>query len=99
MDLLLVVPVAVAVALITLVLCDLAGSIARAKGRPYWLFFAFGLLLWFPALITALLLSDRHGVTPGPNPRRAETAVATVVVVLGALAAAAGIGAALAYAP
>ena len=56
MELPVVVAVAVAAALVTLLMCDLAGGVARAKGRSYWGFFAFGLLLWFPALITALLL-------------------------------------------
>lgn len=94
-----VVPVAIVVALLTLVLCDLAGGIARAKGRSYWLFFAFGLLLWFPALITALALPAKAEVPAGPAPRRSERIGATVLAVLGALAAAAGLVAAVAFAP
>ena len=96
-------PVAVALAvvgaLVTLVLCDLAGGIARAKGRSYWLFFAFGLLLWFPALIVALALPPRGDVPEGPAPRRLESVVATVLLAVAALAAAAGIAAAVSYAP
>jgi energy-coupling factor transporter transmembrane protein EcfT len=98
-ELLPVVALAVVGALLTLLLCDLAGDIARAKGRSYWLFFAFGLLLWFPALIVALRLYDRTGVEPAPEPGAAESAVAAVLVALAAFAAVAGFGAALAYAP
>ena len=94
-----VVPVAIVVALLTLVLCDLAGAIARAKGRSYWLFFAFGLLLWFPALITALLLPARAEIQAGPEPRRLERHGATVLAVLGALVAGAGLVSAVAFAP
>lgn len=99
MDLSLVVPVAVVGALLTLVLCDLAGGIARAKGRSYWLFFAFGLLLWFPSLITALALPARHDVADGPGPRRAETVLSAALAGLGVLAAGAGLLAAVAFAP
>lgn len=99
MELLVVVPVAVVVALVTLLVCDLAGSIARAKGSSYWGFFAFGLLGWFPALLAALAMRDRGDVLAGPDARRAETVLATTVVVLAVLAAAAGLAAALLYAP
>lgn len=99
MELALVVPVAIVVAALTLVLCDLAGSIARAKGRSYWRFFALGLLLWFPALIAALALPARQDVAEGRPPRRLETAVSAVLVVVGAVAAAAGLVAAFAFAP
>ncbi len=99
MELLVVVPLAVVVALMTLVLCDLAGSIARGKGRSYWLYFAFGLLLWFPALLTALNLPDRAGVTAGPSPSRGESVTAVAVLALGALAVVAAIAGALLFAP
>ena len=98
MELLPVVVLAVVAAVVTLVLCDLAGGIARAKGRSYWAYFALGLLLWFPALLLALRLPAPEGVT-GPEPGRAERAVATVLMALAALAAAVGIAAAVAYAP
>lgn len=99
MELAVVVPVAIVVALLTLVLCDLAGGIARAKGRSYWLFFAFGLLLWFPALLIALALSPKGEVVDGPVPRRLERAVSVLLVGIGALTAAAGLAAAVAFAP
>jgi energy-coupling factor transporter transmembrane protein EcfT len=92
------VALAVVVALVTLVLCDLAGGIARAKGRSYWLFFAFGLLLWFPALLVALALKDERG-SAVTGPRGLETALGTLILVAGAGAAALGVAAALAYAP
>jgi hypothetical protein len=96
-------PVAVALAvvgaLITLVLCDLAGGIARAKGRSYWAFFALGLLLWFPGILAALALPDPGGVPAAPAPGRTERVLATALAVLGAIAVAAGIAAAIAYAP
>lgn len=98
-ELLPVLAVAVVVALLTLVLCDLAGGIARAKDRSYWLFFAFGLLLWFPAILVALRLPDRGSVPPARDAGRAEQAVATVLVVLAVLAGAAGVAAAVAFAP
>jgi hypothetical protein len=95
-------PVAIALAvvgaLVTLAVCDLAGGIARAKGRSYWLFFAFGLLLWFPALLTALALKERDALPAVPGPRRLEVVLGTVLLVVGALAAAAGVAAALSYA-
>jgi len=94
-----VVPVAVVGALLTLVLCDLVGGIARTKGRSYWGFFAFGLLLWFPALIVALAVSAHGQPAEGPPPRRLETAAAGLVVALGALAAGVGLVAAVAFAP
>lgn len=99
MELLVVVPVAIVVALLTLLLCDLVGGIARAKGRSYWLFFALGLLLWFPALLAVLLLPARGEVAQGRPPRRLEKAGAVVVAVIGALVAAAGLAAAVAFAP
>ena len=99
MELLLVVPLAVVVALVTLVLADLAGGIARAKGRSYWLFFGLALLLWFPSLIAALALPARTPVTGGPEPGRGETAVALVVTLLAAVAVVAGLAVAVAYAP
>ena len=100
MELVIAVALAVVAALVTLVLCDLAGGIARAKGRSYWAFFAFGLLLWFPALLTALALPDRTGTTPAaPPPRRVESAVAAVLLVLAALVVAAAVYAAVSYAP
>ena len=96
-------PVAIALAvvggLITLVLCDLAGGIARAKGRSYWLFFALGLLLWFPALIAALALPARGEAAATLDAERSERVVATLLLALAALAAVAGIAAAVAYAP
>lgn len=98
MELLPVVVLAVVTALVTLVLCDLAGGIARAKGRSYWTFFALGLLLWFPSLLLALRLPAPEGAV-APEPSRAERVVATVLMALAALAAAAGIAAAVAYAP
>ena len=99
MELPVLIGLAAVVALLTLVLCDLAGSIARAKARSYWLFFALGLLLWFPALIAALALADRSGVTGAREPGRVETAVSGVLVALAALAAIGGLAAAVAYAP
>lgn len=99
MELPVVVAVAVAAALVTLLLCDLAGGIARAKGRSYWAFFAFGLLLWFPALITALLLPERQQVAGGRAPGRPETALGGLLVLLGVAAAIAGAAAAVSYAP
>ena len=99
MELLVVVPVAVVVALLTLVLCDLIGGIARVKGRSYWGFFALGLLLWFPALLAVLLLPAKRDVVDGRPPRRAERALALLAAALGALAVAAGLAAAVAFAP
>lgn len=86
-----VIVIAVLAALVTVVVCDVAGSIARSNGRSYWLFFALGLLLWFPALIAAVLLPDR-GDRPAPaGPGRGELAVGAVggLLGLGGLAAAA----------
>ena len=94
-----VVALAVAAALITLLLCDLAGSIARAKGRSYWAFFALGLLLWFPALLTALALPARADVPAGRGPGRVEKAVAALLLLLGAAALTAAVVAVVAYAP
>ena len=99
MELAVVVPVAIVVALLTLVLCDLAGSIARAKGRSYWLFFAFALLLWFPALLTALALPARTEVVAGRPPRRPEKVLSAALIGVGALVAGAGLVAAVAFAP
>ena len=100
MEIAVAVGLAVLVALVTLVLCDLAGSIARAKGGSYWGFFAFGLLLWFPSLLTALALPDRSGAAPAARPpRRVETGVALVLLALAALAVAASVYAAVSYAP
>ena len=99
-ELLVVVALAVVVGLVTLVLCDLAGGIARAKGRSYWAFFAFGLLLWFPSLLTALALPDRSGAgAAGQPPQGAERAVALALLVLAALGLAAAVYAAVSYAP
>ena len=98
-ELLPAIAIAVVVALLTLVLCDLAGGIARAKGRSYWLFFAFGLLLWFPAILVALRLPDRNGTPPVQDAGGGEKAVATVLLVLATLAGAAGVAAAVAFAP
>ena len=50
MPLLIALPVALVVAVLTLLLCDVAGGIARAKGRSYWAFFALTLLLLFLAV-------------------------------------------------
>jgi hypothetical protein len=94
------VAVAVVAALVTLVLCDLAGSIARAKGRSYWLFFGLGLLLWFPGLIAAIAMRD-PGADPsawGRSPGRLETAGALLVMVLAVVALAAGAAAAVVHA-
>ena len=99
MELPVVVAVAVAAALVTLLVCDLAGSIARAKGRSYWAFFAFGLLLWFPALITALVLPERAPVVATRPPRRPEKALGGLLVLLAVAALAAGAAAAVSYAP
>ena len=99
MPLLLAVPVALVVALLTLVLCDVAGGIARAKGRSYWLFFALGLLLWFPGLLGALLVRPATDVADVPEPRRAEVALGTLAAVLGAMTAVAGLAVAVTYAP
>lgn len=99
MELLLVVPLAVAVALVTLVLADLAGGIARAKGRSYWLFFGLALLLWFPSLIAALALPASTQAPAGPQAGRGETAGALLVVLLAAVAVVAALGVAVAYAP
>jgi hypothetical protein len=98
-ELLAVVGVALAVALVTLLLCDLAGSIARAKGTSYWRFFLLGLLLWFPALLAALALPDRSGGEPVRDTGRAETAVAGLLAAVGAAAAAVGVWAAITAAP
>lgn len=68
MELLPVVVLAVVAALVTLVLCDLAGGIARSKGRSYWTYFALGLLLWFPSLLLALRLPAPKA---SPPPSRA----------------------------
>ena len=99
MELLLVVPLALVAGVVTLVLCDLAGGIARAKGRSYWLFFALGLLLWFPSLVAALALPARTEPAGGPAPGRVETAVGLLLLLVAALAVAAGLGVAVAYAP
>ena len=99
MPLLIAVPVALVVAVLTLLLCDLAGGIARAKGRPYWLFFALTLLLWFPGLLGALLASPRGEIALGPDPRRPERALGSVVAAVGALTAIAGLAVAVTYAP
>lgn len=99
MELPVVVALAVVAALVVLLLCDLAGGIARAKGRSYWGFFALGLLLCFPALILALVLPARGEVPAGQDPGRGETAVAALLVLTGAAALAAGAVAAVAYAP
>ena len=99
MDLLVVVPLALVGALLTLLLCDVAGSIARSRGRSYWLFFALGLLLWFPALLLALALPARQPPPEVPGPRRVEGVLARLVAALGALAALGGLAAAVAFAP
>lgn len=98
MELLPVIALAVVAALVTLALCDLAGSIARAKGRSYRTYFALGLLLWFPSLLLALRLPAPEGA-PAPGPGRAERLVGTVLMALAALAAAGGVAAAVAYGP
>lgn len=99
MPLLLAVPVALVVAVLTLVLSDLAGGIARAKGRSYWLFFVLTLLLWFPGLLGALLVSARGEVVVTADPRRPELALGTLAAVLGGIVAAAGLAVAVGYAP
>ncbi len=99
MELPVVVAIAVAAALVTLLLCDLAGGVARAKGRSYWAFFAFGLLLWFPALITALVLPARADVPAVRGPGRPETAVAGLLLLLAVLTVAAAAAAVVSYAP
>lgn len=99
MELPVVIGVAVAVALVTLLVGDLAGGIARAKGRSYWAFFAFTLLLWFPALITALLVPARGEVLAARAPGRPETVLGGLLVLLGVSALAAGAAAAVSYAP
>ena|SRR5687768_10601683 len=99
MPLLIAVPVALVVAVLTLVLCDLAGGIARAKGRSYWLFFALTLLLWFPGLLGALLVRPAADVPDLPAARRPELALGAFVAALGALAAVGGLAVAVAYAP
>ena len=99
MELPVAIALAVAGALLTVALCDLTGGIARAKGRSYWLFFAFGLLLWFPALLVALALPTPDGLPGAQPPGRLEKAAGIAVAVLAALAVAAGLTAALAYAP
>lgn len=99
MPLLIAVPVALAVGVLTLLLCDLAGGIARAKGRSYWLFFALTLLLWFPGLLAALLVRPAVDVAETPGPRRPELALGTVAAVLGGLVAIGGLAVAVAYAP
>lgn len=99
MPLLIAVPVALVVALLTLVLCDLAGGVARAKGRSYWLFFALGLLLWFPGLLGALLVRPAVDPADTPAPRRPELALGALAAALGALAAVGGLAVAVAYAP
>ena len=98
MELLPVVAVAVVLALVTLVLCDLAGSIARSRGRSYWLFFALGLLLWFPALIAALRL-PADDATSAPEPGRAASVIGIVLLALAAVTGVAGVVAAVAFAP
>ena len=97
-ELLPVVAVAVVVALVTLVLCDLAGSIARARGRSYWAFFAFGLLLWFPALIVALRLPTDAAAPAAPEPGRAGSVLGVVLLALGLVTGVAGVVAAIAFA-
>lgn len=99
MELPVVLAVAAAAALVTLLLCDLSGGIARTKGHSYWGFFAFGLLLWFPALITALVLPAPEPVAAGQGPGRVETAAGGLLVLLGVAALAAGAAAAVSYAP
>ena len=92
----LLVALAVGLAVVTLLLCDQAGSTARAKGRSYWLFFALGLLLWFPALLAAHLLPVHPSAS---RVGRGELAVGGLVTVLALAAAVAAIVAALQYAP
>lgn len=99
MPLLIAVPVALVVAVLTLLMCDLAGGIARAKGRSYWLFFALTLPLWFPGLLAALLVSPRDEIVMGRDPRRPERVLGSVVAALGALTAVAGLAIAVTYAP
>lgn len=99
MELPVLVALAAVAALVTLLVCDLAGGIARAKGRSYWAFFAFGLLLWFPAMITALVLPARGAVPAGRAPGRAETTVAALLLLLAVLAVAAAAAAVVSYAP
>lgn len=99
MELPVVLALAAVAALVTLLVGDLAGSTARAKGRSYWAFFAFALLLWFPALLAALLLPARTDVPVAAPPRRAEQAAGALLVLLGVLALAAGAVAAVSYAP
>lgn len=94
-----VLAVAAAAALVTLLMCDLAGGVARAKGRSYWGFFAFGLLLWFPALITALALPARGDVPAARAPGRLESGLGVVLALLALTALVAGAGAAVTYAP
>ena len=99
MPLLIAVPVALVVAVLTLLLCDVAGGIARAKGRSYWLFFVLTLLLWFPGLLGALLVTSRVEVTSASPPRRPELVLGAVAAVLGGVVALAGVAAAVVYAP
>ena len=99
MELPVVLAVAAVAGLVTLLVCDLAGGIARAKGRSYWGFFALGLLLWFPALIAALAVPARAQAPVGRAPGRGEQVVALLLLLVGALAVAAGVAAAVAYAP
>lgn len=99
MQLPVVVAVAVVTAVVTLLMCDLAGSIARVKGRSYWGLFAFGLLLWFPALITALVLPERAPVPAARAPGRPEAALGALLLLVAVAALAAGAAAAVSYAP
>ena len=99
MPLLIALPVALVVAVLTLLLCDVAGGIARAKGRSYWAFFALTLLLWFPGLLAALLVRPAAEVAESPAPRRPELALGTLAAVLGGLAAVGGLALAVVYAP
>lgn len=99
MELPVVLALAAAAALATLLVCDLAGGIARAKGRSYWAFFALGLLLWFPALIAVLLLPARAELPAASAPRRPELAAGLLLSLLALVALVAGVVAALRYAP
>ena len=55
---------AIVVLSVLLALAFWPARVAQRKGHSWFLFFIFSLFLFFPALITAYLVPDRHAATP-----------------------------------